>query len=194
MDRTNQAQKKKVIFNFIYASIIGLFIIGCALTIAFVSQDSNKKVEIGSGEDVVVSNASYVVPMKNYTIKKDYSGKELQYNDTLKQWEIHKAVDFVPTDNTDVFAVSNGTVSKVYTNHLEGTVVEISHGNGVVSVYKSLEKADVKVGDKVSAGQVIGSAGETMSQELKTGVHLHFEMLINGTKVNPNEYLDLSVK
>lgn len=194
MDRTNQTQKKKVIFNFIYASIIGLFIIGCALTIAFVSQDSNKKVEIGSGEDVVVSNASYVVPMKNYTIKKDYSGKELQYNDTLKQWEIHKAVDFVPTDNTDVFAVSNGTVSKVYTNHLEGTVVEISHGNGVVSVYKSLEKADVKVGDKVSAGQVIGSAGETMSQELKTGVHLHFEMLINGTKVNPNEYLDLSVK
>ena len=133
--------------------------------------------------------------MKNATISKDYSGSELQYNDTLKQWEIHKAIDFKAGDDLDVFAVSNGTVSNVYTNYLEGTVIEITHNNGLTSVYKSLASdVNVKVGDKVSAGQTIGKAGETMAQELNTGAHLHFEMLSNGVKVDPNNYIDLGNK
>ena len=51
--------------------------------------------------------------MKNATISKDYSGSELQYNETLKQWEIHKAIDFIPSDDVKVYAVADGTVSNV---------------------------------------------------------------------------------
>ena len=94
----------------------------------------------------------------------------------------------------DVLAFTDGTVSKVYSNYLEGTVIEIAHSNGLVSVYKSLESANVKVGDKVSAGQVIGVLGNTMAQEQSEGNHLHFELLKNGTKINPNDYLDLGSK
>ena len=129
------------------------------------------------------------------TIAKDYSSTELQYNETLKQWEIHKAIDFLAGEDLNVYAISDGTVSNVYTNYLEGTVIEISHKNGLVSIYKSLNKdVQVSVGNKVGAGSVLGTISETMAQELNTGAHLHFEMLRNGIKVNPNDYLDLGVK
>jgi murein DD-endopeptidase MepM/ murein hydrolase activator NlpD len=143
----------------------------------------------------MVSGNIFVVPIKNATVTKDYSGSELQYNNTLKQWEIHKAIDFMAGEDLNVYAVADGTVSNVYTNYLEGTVVEISHKDGVVSVYKSLDSnVNVSIGDKVSAGSDIGKVSQSMAQEQNTGAHLHFEMLKNGIKVNPNDYLDLGNK
>lgn len=196
MQRTATEQKKKVILNYVYATIIGVLVVACAIVIALVNAKPTTPTEnIIPSDTIPVATPTYVVPVKNATIIKDYSASELQFNDTLKQWEIHKAIDFVASDDLNVYAVSNGTVSNVYTNYLDGSVIEITHSNGLVSVYKSLN-SDVKVsiGDKVSAGQIIGTLSETMAQELKTGAHLHFEMLLNGVKVNPNDYLDLGNK
>ena len=196
MDKTKTNQKKNSMTSYIYAGIVALLVIVCAITIAVVNikNTSTNEANIGS-ETVEVATTTYVVPMKNATIAKDYSSSELQFNDTLKQWEIHKAIDFVASDDLNVYAVSAGTVSNVFTNYLEGTVVEISHSNGLVSVYKSLNNdAKVSVGEKVSAGTLIGTVAESMAQELNMGAHLHFEMLKNGVKVNPNDYLDLGVK
>lgn len=195
MDKTNSQQKKNVVMNYVYAILIGILVIACAVTIALVSADnSNGRADVGD-DGVDVSTTTYVVPMQNATIAKDYSGTELQYNDTLKQWEIHKAIDFIATDNLNVYAVADGTVSNVYTNYLEGTVVEISHSDGIVSIYKSLASdVSVAVGDTVSAGQVIGQVGDSMAQESNTGAHLHFEMTVNGVKVDPNDYLSLGDK
>lgn len=195
MDKTNSQQKKKVVMNYVYAILIGILVIACAVTIALVSaNNSNGRADVGD-DGVDVSTTTYVVPMQNATIAKDYSGNELQYNDTLKQWEIHKAIDFIATDNLNVYAVADGTVSNVYTNYLEGTVVEISHSDGIVSIYKSLASdVSVAVGDTVSAGQVIGQVGDSMAQESNSGAHLHFEMTVNGVKVDPNDYLSLGDK
>ena len=196
MQRTATEQKKKVILNYVYATTIGVLVVACAIVIALVNAKPTTPTEnIIPSDTIPVATPTYVVPVKNATIVKDYSASELQFNDTLKQWEIHKAIDFVASDDLNVYAVSNGTVSNVYTNYLDGSVIEITHSNGLVSVYKSLS-SDVKVsiGDKVSAGQIIGTLSETMAQELKTGAHLHFEMLLNGVKVNPNDYLDLGNK
>lgn len=195
MDRTTINQKKKFSLNYIYATLIGMFVVACSLTIALVNSGKVQDNANIGGSEVPVSANTYVVPMRNATINKDFSSTELQFNDTLKQWEIHKAIDFVATDDTQVFAVANGTVSKVYNNYLEGGVVEISHNNGLVTVYKSLStEINVAVGDVVSAGDVIGTAGVTMAQELNSGAHLHFEMLVNGVKVDPNNYLPLGNK
>lgn len=196
MDKSN-TQRKKIIMNYVYATLVALLVIASAVTIAITTNTkSNPNGNIGGNNDnVPVATTTYIVPMKNATIQKDYSNTELQFNDTMKQWEIHKAIDFLAGDEANVFAVADGTVSNVYTNYLEGTVVEIAHKNGIVSVYKSLaSEVSVKTGDKVSAGQVIGTASETMSQELNSGKHLHFEMLSNGTKVDPNNYLNLGTK
>ena len=194
MDKTKSIQKKNTAWNYIYALIVAMLVIACAVTIALISSNNTKSANIGE-ETIPVSSTTFVLPIKNATIAKDYSGSELQFNDTLKQWEIHKAIDFVANDDLNVYAVSDGTVSNVYTNYLEGTVIEISHKNGIVSIYKSLVK-DVKVaiGDKVGAGDIIGQVAESMAQELNTGAHLHFEMTKDGIKVNPNDYLDLGNK
>ncbi len=195
MDKTKTNQKKNAFWSYIYAGIVALLVIVCAIVIAVVNvKNTTPEANVGN-ETVEVSSTTFVVPMNNATIAKDYSASELQFNDTLKQWEIHKAIDFVAGEDLNVYTVSDGTVSNVYTNYLEGTVVEIAHSNGLVSVYKSLNQ-DVKVsiGEKVSAGTVLGTVAESMAQELNTGAHLHFEMLKDGVKVNPNNYLDLGVK
>ncbi len=196
MDKNYTQQKKNKITVYIYSIIVALLVIASAITIAFVNaKNTSNEASVGNENTVQVAATIYVVPMKNSTIAKDYSGSELQYNNTLKQWEIHKAIDFLASDDLNVYAVSDGTVSNVYTNYLEGTVIEISHSNGVVSIYKSLNKdVKVSVGNKVNAGAVIGSVAESMSQELNTGAHLHFEMKKDGKFVNPNDYLDLGIK
>ena len=195
MDRTNSQQKKKIVMNYVYAVLIGILVIACAVTIALVStNNSNNRADIGD-DGIDVSTTTYVVPMQNATIVKDYSGSELQYNDTLRQWEIHKAIDFQAGDDLNVYAVADGTVSNVYTNYLEGTVIEISHSDGIVSIYKSLNsEVSVAVGDNVSAGQIIRQVADSMAQESNTGTHLHFEMTVNGVKVDPNDYLSLGDK
>lgn len=196
MNSSNSAQKKKTIMNYVYATLVGLLVVACAVTIALVNSTNTitrTEGEIG-GEDIQVSTNSYVSPMKNATVVKDYSNKELQYNDTLNQWEIHKAIDFLSGEDSNVYAVANGKVTNVYTNYLEGSVIEISHDNGLVSIYKSLSSTAVKIGDSVSAGDVIGEVGTSMAQELNSGAHLHFEMMLNGKLVDPNNYLDLGAK
>lgn len=195
MDNSNTSRKKNIIMNYVYASLVALLVIACAVTIAMTANAKVKSSGDIGGGDLPVAAAVYVVPMKNATIQKNFSSTELQFNDTMKQWEMHKAIDFVAGEEANVYAVADGTVSNVYTNYLEGTVVEITHKNGLVSIYKSLDqKLSVANGDKVTAGQVIGSASATMSQELNTGNHLHFEMKLNGAKVDPNKYIDLGNK
>lgn len=203
MSKINASQRKKTILNYLYAVLIGVLVIACAVTIALVNshQISSNEMEVNTetnvtpNEKVPVAAVTFVVPINNATIAKDYSATELQYNDTLKQWEIHKAIDFIANDDLNVYSVSDGTVSNIYTNYLEGTVVEISHANGLISIYKSLnEDVTVDVGDKVGAGTVIGTVGQTMAQEVNAGAHLHLEMLKNGVKVNPNDYIDLGNK
>ena len=93
-----------------------------------------------------------------------------------------------------MLAITNGTITNVYTNYLEGGVVEITHDNGIKSVYKSLEDISVKNGDYVNAGDVIASVSSSMSRELNTGNHLHFEMFENNIAVDPNNYIDFSNK
>ena len=196
MNKIQTTQKRNKTISYIYAGLIAMLVIVCGITIALVNANrTGAKSEIGGNEVVQVATTTFVVPMKNATIAKDYSGTELQFNETLKQWEIHKAIDFLAGDDLNVYVINDGTVSNIYTNYLEGTVIEVSHKNGLVSIYKSLNKdVNVAIGDKISAGNVIGAVAESMAQELKSGAHLHFEMKKDGKLVNPNDYLDLGIK
>ena len=185
-------KRKNIIKNSTYAVII-VSAIMLGATLVAVGAQSNA--DSGLTIQTSTSNISYSSPLQNATVLKDFNGGELQYNDTLKQWEIHKAIDLVSDTNNEVFAVANGTVTNIYTNYLEGTVIEISHSNGLVSVYKSLDQnLKVSLGDAVKSGQQIGSTSSSMARELNSGNHLHFEMLLNNELVNPNDYIDFSNK
>lgn len=144
---------------------------------------------------VNVVSPTFVVPVADYTILKDYSDTELMYNSTLKQWEAHKAIDYSVAEGSAVFSVSSGKVTDIYTNYMDGTVIVVTHDDGLKSIYGSLsETTNVSVGDSVSAGQQIGTVSASAKAEMNDGAHLHFEMQKNNQKVNPNSYFSSEEK
>lgn len=100
----------------------------------------------------------------------------------------HKGVDMAAPANSRVLAVAAGTVvASGYGFNGEGNYAEIDHGNGIHTIYMHLIASPVvKKGSTVKAGQVIGYVGMTGAA---TGYHLHFGVKVNGTYVNPWNYL-----
>ena len=147
-------------------------------------------------EKTPVSNEPivYCLPMNNASVIKDFSNTELQFNQTLNRWEAHFSIDLMSVD-TEVMSIYNGKVTSIENDFLMGNIITIEHGDGLVSVYASLdENIKVAVGDSVTAGQLIGYAGVTASSEAADGAHLDFSMLLNGEEVDPNNYLALQNK
>lgn len=127
----------------------------------------------------------FVLPMSGDIIN-DYSNGELVKSKTLKDWRTHDGIDIKATVGSAVHSVEKGVVEDIYNDGLWGTVVEISHPDGHVSIYASLNEATtVKVGDKVAKGDVIGSVGDTAEAEIALDPHLHFAMKKDGEFVDP---------
>ena len=99
----------------------------------------------------------------------------------------HKGVDWATPTGTAVFASCGGTVVKAGWGSGYGYVVYINHPDGRQTRYGHLSKVLVSVGQTVSQGQKIALSGNT---GVSTGPHLHFEILINGSQVNPLKYLN----
>lgn len=102
----------------------------------------------------------------------------------------HTGIDFVHPEGTtfDVLAAMSGKVTRAETHPTLGNIVEISHGNGLVTVYQSLTGLQIEEGDMVNQGTVIAQAGRS-DRERDTGIHLHFETRLNGEAVNPKNYI-----
>lgn len=111
----------------------------------------------------------------------------------------HLGIDIVGKNYTidTVVAHSEGTVIFIQTgqknnqgstgNASYGNFVKLSHGKGYFTLYAHLDTVNVKVGDKVKKGQIIGMMGNTGNSY---GAHLHFEVYKNNTRTNPLSYLD----
>jgi murein DD-endopeptidase MepM/ murein hydrolase activator NlpD len=99
----------------------------------------------------------------------------------------HKGVDWATPVGTAVVASSSGTVTRAGWGSGYGYCVYIRHADGRETRYGHLSKVLVSVGQKVSQGQKIALSGNT---GVSTGPHLHFEILINGSQVNPLNYLN----
>lgn len=93
------------------------------------------------------------------------------------------------SDNFDVVSILDGTVISIKEDNILGKCIEIRHDNDMVSVYQSLSEILVKENDVVKQGDKIGKSGlNNLSKEL--GDHLHFEMIVKGQNVNPEEYYE----
>ncbi len=99
----------------------------------------------------------------------------------------HKGVDWATPTGTPVYASCGGTVTKAGWGSGYGYVVYITHPDGRQTRYAHLSKVLVSAGQTVSQGQKIALSGNT---GVSTGPHLHFEILINGSQVNPLNYLN----
>ncbi len=98
----------------------------------------------------------------------------------------HKGLDICSPYGTATYAVKDGTVEFAGWNNDYGYNIIINHGNGLKTRYAHSSKLLVKAGEKVTAGQTISLVGSTGNS---TGNHLHFEVILNGTRVNPSPYL-----
>lgn len=136
-----------------------------------------------------VSEVKAVWPVEG-EIQRDYCMDALQYDPTMSDWRTHDGVDLSAEIGTKVLAVQAGMVLRVYSDDLYGATVVIDHGNGLVISYANLEQIPtVYEGDTVSAGDVIGSVGDTAKCESLQEGHLHLSAELNGESVSPMVYL-----
>ncbi|BBI36204.1 M23 family metallopeptidase [Cohnella abietis] len=107
----------------------------------------------------------------------------VEFENTFKP---HMATDLARKDSKsfDVLAALSGKVKVASQTPTNGYEVQIEHSNGLVTVYQSLTDLKVQVGDEVKQGAKIATAGQS-ELEPQEGVHVHFEILKNGTSVNP---------
>lgn len=100
---------------------------------------------------------------------------------------MHAGLDFRGPVGAPIHAAADGRVSFVGTKSGYGNVVEVSHGNGMITRYAHMSRFAARRGQEVKAGDVIGAIGNTGRS---TGPHLHFEVRINGRAVNPRPFLE----
>ena len=131
----------------------------------------------------------------NGTILKEYVGASVVYNQTLGLYTGHKAIDFLADEGAEVKCSYDGVIESVTTSNLEGTTITIDHGNNLKTVYNSVEPVEnLTEGQSVSKGEVIATVALNNRTEYKDGAHLHFEVIENGVKIDPNKYLLLEEK
>ena len=98
---------------------------------------------------------------------------------------VHRGVDIAAPTGTPVYASGSGVVKQAENLGGWGMIVIIEHMEGISSRYAHLDRFEVKAGDKVATGQLIGHVGNTGQS---TGPHLHYEVRKDGNPVNPAEY------
>ena len=133
---------------------------------------------------------SFILPVRG-EITKGHSLEVPVFSDTLQEWRVHTGVDIAAEEGSEVCASEEGVVTKVYADPFLGRTVEVTHEGGIVTVYSNLESGSIQVkeGDSVSCGALLGYVGDTSLSELADEPHLHFAMKLNGKTVNPMDYI-----
>ena len=99
----------------------------------------------------------------------------------------HTGIDIAISTGTAIIAANDGTVTfAAYSSNGYGNYIDINHGDGSATRYGHCSKLYVKAGQKVKRGETIAAVGST---GWSTGPHLHFEVMINGSRVNPLPYI-----
>ena len=126
------------------------------------------------------------------TVAVDYAMDCLCYNPTTRDWRVHDGMDYAAEAGTQVRAAAEGTVYTVYCDDTMGHTVVISHADGYVTTYSSLDaNVLVKAGDAVSMGQIIGAVGTSAVLETAIGDHLHFCVTCDGATIDPEAFYAL---
>lgn len=126
------------------------------------------------------SNGYFIWPVRG-TITSNFGGRNL-----WGSYDFHLGIDIGCPTGTSIKAADGGTVIKAGWNGSYGNLVAIRHDNGIITYYAHNSSILVSVGQKVYQGQIIAKAGMTGNAD---GPHCHFEVRVNGTSVNPRNYL-----
>ncbi len=137
----------------------------------------------------VVQEFILTMPIENCSTGLGFSKTQLVFLPTSKHWATHEGVDFNAAVGTKVVSVFGGVVKEVTTDQLYATSVVVEHSGGYTSTYRLLDNVTLKVGDKLSKGDVIGVVSGSGAYECASESHIHYELAKNGELVNPMDYM-----
>ena len=127
-------------------------------------------------------------PINGARISSGFGGRK---HPILGYRKMHTGVDFAAPTGTPVLAAGSGTVEYAAWNGAAGKYIRIRHTDGYKTAYFHLSKINVSAGKYVKQDQIIGKVGSTGRS---TGPHLHYEVILNGKKINPKRLSQLSGK
>ena len=124
-------------------------------------------------------------PMQHYYVSSPYGPRK---HPVTGKYRMHHGIDLAGTWQENVTVSADGTVVFAGYHGSFGKVIRIKHNYGIMTTYGHLAKINVKRGDIVSEGQVIGKMGRTGKVK---GAHLHYEISVNGKSQNPAKYIKI---
>jgi len=157
------------------------------------SKSFDEVVDLFKNHDEMLKSIPAIQPVANKNLKYTASGYGMRIDPIYKTAKFHAGMDFSANIGTPVYATGDGVVKKAGWQSGYGKIIIINHGFGYETWYAHLNDYDVRVGQKVVRGEVIGEVGNTGKS---TGPHLHYEVHVKGKVVNPVNYyfMDLSAE
>ncbi|QEN09788.1 M23 family metallopeptidase [Oceanispirochaeta crateris] len=129
----------------------------------------------------------FLPPVKEFILTSWYGDRRnYLYTDGNTAASLHTGLDMAAATGSEIMAPLDGTVVMAEERILTGGTVVLEHLPGVYSLYYHMDRIDVKIGDSLSQGELLGTVGAT---GLVTGPHLHWELRVNTIPVNPERYL-----
>lgn len=150
------------------------------------SKSFDEIIDLVNRNNDMLSCIPAIMPIKNEDLTRTASGWGWRIHPVYKIKRFHEGMDFTAPVGTEIYATGDGIVEAVTSSYSGyGKHVKINHGFGYETVYAHMSKFNVRKGQKVKRGDVIGEVGST---GLSTGPHLHYEVHKKGAKVNPQLY------
>lgn len=141
-------------------------------------------------KEVEEKEVKFNAPIKG-EILREFAPDSLVYSNTLEEWITHSGIDIKADKTSVVTAAADGEVESIKNDPRYGLTVIVNHDGGYQTVYANLLTAEFVVeGEKIEAGQTIGTVGNTATFEISDDYHLHFELLKNGEYLNPTSHME----
>jgi len=150
------------------------------------SKSFDDLIKLAVHKEEMLKSIPSIIPISNKDLTRTASGYGWRIHPYYRISKFHYGMDFTAPLGTDVYATGNGTIVEVLASQRGlGKHVIIDHGFGYKSIYAHLNNFNVRVGQKVQRGDIIGFVGST---GMSVANHLHYEIKLNGVNVDPVNY------
>ncbi|MCK3686012.1 M23 family metallopeptidase [Maribellus sp. YY47] len=154
------------------------------------SKSYDEVMDMALNKEKMLASLPSIMPIRNKELKRTSSGWGYRMHPIYKVKKMHWGQDFTAPIGTPIYATGDGVVTEVEgskrSNVGFGLAIKIDHGYGYETVYGHLNEFNVKRGQQVKRGDIIGYVGNSGGS---TAPHLHYEVHKNGQKVNPMYYM-----
>jgi len=149
------------------------------------SNSFDEIVELAKNKEKMLMSIPSIMPISSKNLSRVASGWGYRIHPIDKVKKFHYGMDFAAATGTEVHATGNGRVETLRYSSAYGNMIVIDHGYKHKSLYAHMSGFNVKKGQKVVRGQIIGFVGNTGRS---TGAHLHYEVHVNGKRVDPKDF------